>query len=113
MTKSRLGAAVGQRIGPHRRSDVQLGSHAAADIPIPPVARAARVESRHPPEPLLQCIRATLSPREATGALAAAIAFSAATASGLPAICAGSKLGPTIMKSFQAISVRVNRDRPP
>ncbi len=47
-----------------------------------------------------------LSPRETKGAWAAATAFNAATASRVPAICAGSERGPTTMKSFQAICLR-------
>src|SRR5205814_8367786 len=52
------GAAVGQRIGRHRRRGAERLAHAAADIAIPAAGTALRVALRHPPQPQLEGMRA-------------------------------------------------------
>jgi len=52
------GAAVGQRIGRHRRRGVERLAHAAADIAIPAAGTALRVDLRHPPQPQFEGMRA-------------------------------------------------------
>src|SRR5947209_2860182 len=52
------GAAVGQRIGRHRRRGVERLAHAAADIAIPAAGTALRVDLRHPPQPQFEGMHA-------------------------------------------------------